>query len=253
MNLRLNVPSALAGALILGLTLTTLGMRQAMTATQIPTITPEQREILSHMSIVQLSDGQGGLRRTIRISGVNLQLVNGLGSTASINGLGNLIVGYCEGGMPLGDDRTGSHNIVGGTLNSFSSWGGFVVGRANAVAGPWASVSGGAGNTAVSSDSSVGGGYANHVAANYGWAAGGSQNVVSGEYGSSCGGSLNSVGGINALVAGGALNSSVGDASTVTGGEENTAGGVRAAVSGGRLRTASSAYDWAAGSLLEDS
>ena len=62
----------------------------------------------------------------LRLSGANLCIVNGLGATDSMNGLGNLIVGYQElrnasvindpgpGGGP--DVRTGSHNIVVGYI-----------------------------------------------------------------------------------------------------------------------------------------
>src|SRR5262245_41053418 len=83
-------------------------------------MTPEQRDILSHLSVVQLPDGLGGFVYTIRLSGANFQTVNGTGSTDTINGLGNLIVGYNELGNPHGDNRTGSHNIVGGRKNTFS-------------------------------------------------------------------------------------------------------------------------------------
>ena len=252
MMLRLHFPSALAGALILGLTLTSIGAQGTVQATRIPTLTPEQEEILSYMRIVQLSDGQGGKCKAVRFTGVNVQVVNGLGSTATKNGLGNMIVGYLEAGLPLGDDRTGSHNLVGGTLNSYTSWGGMVVGRANTSGAPWASVSGGAGNIAGAPDASVGGGYLNEVTGNYGWAAGGGQNIVWGEYGSACGGTLNAVGGINAAVVGGFGNTSDGEVSTVTGGEGNLAHGPRSAVGGGFNRSAPGSHDWAAGSLLED-
>src|SRR6516225_3097954 len=48
------------------------------------------------------------------ITGANLRIVNGLGSTETTNGLGNLIVGYNEErGFGL-DKRTGSHNVVVG-------------------------------------------------------------------------------------------------------------------------------------------
>ena len=89
------------------------------------------------MSIVYLDDGHGGTVKTLRINAINVQIVNGLDSTngyptdpdsvdpvATVtNGLGNLIVGYNELGNPAGDDRTGSHNVVIGHGNSFSSFG----------------------------------------------------------------------------------------------------------------------------------
>jgi hypothetical protein len=46
-----------------------------------PTLTPEQAEILSHMSLVFLPDGQGGTVKTIRISRINVQVVNGTNIT----------------------------------------------------------------------------------------------------------------------------------------------------------------------------
>jgi hypothetical protein len=86
------------------------------------------------------------------ITGANLRIVNGLGSTSCTdaqfkpipncpNGLGNLIVGYNELRLP-GDesifgpnDRTGSHNVVVGQGNNFSSFGGLVVGVVNGISG----------------------------------------------------------------------------------------------------------------------
>src|SRR5262249_34083056 len=65
------------------------------------------------------------------ISGANLRIVNGLGATDTTNGLGNLIVGYnesrapgCSGSIPgpfCTDNHTGSHNVVVGSRNNFSS------------------------------------------------------------------------------------------------------------------------------------
>jgi hypothetical protein len=58
----------------------------------------------------------GGFNEVV-ISGANLRIVNGLGTTDTVNGLGNLIVGYNElRNEPSSPDvRTGSHNIVGGS------------------------------------------------------------------------------------------------------------------------------------------
>ena len=92
--------------------------------------------VVSHtpVEVEHLDDAQGGLAKTIRITGVNVQIVNGLGATNGFpanpgstdplltptNSVGNLIVGYNEFGNPVGDNRTGSHNIVGGRRMSFS-------------------------------------------------------------------------------------------------------------------------------------
>jgi hypothetical protein len=76
------------------------------------------------------------------ISGANLRIVNGLGSTETTNGLGNLIVGYNE----LRTDpelppnvRTGSHNMIVGKENNFSSFAGLVVGNTNEISGQFSS------------------------------------------------------------------------------------------------------------------
>jgi hypothetical protein len=91
-------------------------------------------------------------KNEIFITGANLHIVNGLGSTDCTdeeenpipdcpNGLGNLIVGYNE---PRGEDiRTGSHNVVVGPFHNFSRVGGLVVGLFNEISGDYATVSGG--------------------------------------------------------------------------------------------------------------
>jgi hypothetical protein len=92
------------------------------------------------------------------ITGANLRIVNGLGSTGTTNGLGNLIVGYNESTPIRPDSRSGSHNVVVGEGNNFSSFGGLVVGLANEISGTFASVTGGTVNTASGGGSSVSGG-----------------------------------------------------------------------------------------------
>jgi len=94
-----------------------------------------------------------GLNEVV-ISGANLRIVNGLGSTDCRdeqgepipdcpNGLGNLIVGYNEPRDGEENIRTGSHNIVVGKEHNFSSVGGLVVGQFNEISGEFAAVSGG--------------------------------------------------------------------------------------------------------------
>jgi hypothetical protein len=164
------------------------------------------------------------------ISGANLRIVNGLGRTDTTNGLGNLIVGYnesrqeapdCSRPSPFCiDTRTGSHNLVVGRFNRFSSFGGLVVGELNEISGEFASVSGGRINTASGIESSVSGGVFN---------------TASGEW---------------ASVTGGGVNTASGDSgASVSGGAQNTASGEFASVSGGLQRTAPAENNWAAGPL----
>ena len=111
----------------------------------------------------------------------------------SLTGLGNLIIGYNEkhrfGGRPEPEEvRTGSHNLVVGKHHTYSSFGGFVAGKRNAVTANSASVCGGINGEASGSYSSV---------------SGGSLNVASGLGASASGGHLNEASGLGASVSGG--------------------------------------------------
>jgi hypothetical protein len=168
----------------------------------------------------------------ITITGANVHLVNGLGSTDCFdreqfepipdcpNGLGNLIVGYNElrevSELPTdavnnsGEDlnvRTGSHNVVVGRLHNFSRFGGLVVGDRNTISGEFAVVSGGVGNTA------------------------------NGDF---------------AVVSGGFANTASGQTSVVSGGQVNTASGLGAVVSGGQNITQETEFGWSAGSEADE-
>jgi len=103
----------------------------------------------------------------IVIEGANLFVRSGEGVTeAAPNGLGNVIIGYGEGG-----ERTGSHNLVVGHGHSFTSHSGIIAGVDNDVRAPYAVIGGaenliegeasfavGARNTAAGAASSVSGG-----------------------------------------------------------------------------------------------
>lgn len=204
-----------------------------------PGLSPEQlmllNEILPHLSVEQLPDGQGGLNRTVRLTGVNLQVVNGLGATngypqdpgltldsvLQTNGLGNLIVGYDEA-HTVSDDKTGSHNIVGGYRNSYSGIGGVVVGGSNQSHGFLSSITGGTFNTASGNYSSI---------------SGGNNNEAAGTWGS---------------VLGGNHNQATGNTTTVAGGSSNEAVAYYSTCGGGVNRDAIGQHDWVAGALWQD-
>ncbi len=180
------------------------------------------------------------------LSGINLQIVNGLGTTDTINGLGNLIVGYDEVNTwldyrcSLGDyidqttcelnghtwsnsHKTGSHYLVLGSRNSYSQYGGMVAGGSNYANGVYSTVTGGFVNTASGSFSSVSGG-----------------------------GNYNTASGYASSVSGGTTNTASEKYSSVSGGSYNTASGWYSSVSGGFNRSSTEIYDWRAGSLFED-
>ena len=182
------------------------------------------------------------------ITGANLHIVNGLGSTDCTaepdepipdcpNGLGNLIVGYNEPREFAENIRTGSHNVVVGRFHNFSGVGGLVAGDFNEISGDFAVVSGGQRNTARGDRSAVSGGVSN--------TASGGQSSVSGGF-------INAAGGFAAAVSGGSFNIASGAVSSVSGGQGNEARHDFAAVGGGRHRTAPGEFDWVAGSLVED-
>jgi hypothetical protein len=148
---------------------------------------------------------------TVQFSGCNVQIVNGEGKTASVNGEGNLVLGYdehlilcepsfsrspCKPGekeLEVPYEQTGSHDLLLGTANSFTSYGGVVGGEHNLVSGPFASALGGEANTA------------------------------SGEYSATLGGVENTASGVWSVVSGGRLNGAIGPQSSVSGGEGNRA------------------------------
>lgn len=154
---------------------------------------------------------------TARFTAVNVQIVNGAGDTSDINGLGNLTVGYNETNTTLQlpfcsrgewdneidcenngftwaeDQRSGSHNLVLGTGNAYSQYGGLVAGRANSISGPRASVSGGYRNLASGMGASVSGGYENVASGSSSAVSGGRDNVASGEASTISGGAFDEV------------------------------------------------------------
>src|SRR5438552_6904030 len=60
--------------------------------------------------------GVGG-KPTVRFAAVNVQLINDVGRTASVNGTGNLVIGYDENPGALA--QTGSHDLILGRNHSF--------------------------------------------------------------------------------------------------------------------------------------
>ena len=168
---------------------------------------------------LSVSGTPGTFPATLSITGVNVHILDGTGSTQSTSGLGNLIVGYNALGNDLGagDVRTGSHNLILGDLNNYFSYGGLVAGRDNAIIGRYASVSGGVRNTASGLAASV---------------SGGDFNTANGDF---------------ASVSGGLINTASGLLASVSGGYNNTAGSDFASVSGGQSLTQSARYGWTGG------
>ena len=181
--------------------------------------------------------------------GVNVHIQNGTGQTESSNGLGNLIVGYNEVRGGGEDDRTGSHNIVVGRQNNYSSFGGLVSGQEGTISGNYACVSGGIGNTASGDYSSVSGGDGNTASWHSSSVSGGGANKASGSYSSVSGGNWNTASGRASSVGGGYYNTASGDLSSVSGGggpspvDGNEAYADNSAILGGKGNFAGDASD----------
>ncbi len=183
---------------------------------------------------------------TFTITGKNVQIVDGTGRTDSVSGLGNLTVGYNELRPRGTNTRTGSHNLIVGSGNNYSSYGGLVAGQVNTISGVFASVSGGQVNIASGAAASVSGGIFNE--------AGGTDASVSG-------GQVNMASGAAASISGGANNTATGQYASVSGGQFNDAGTLASSVSGGLDRDIVpfslpglpnvNDYDWKAGRLSE--
>lgn len=256
--------SALSGVLATAV----LGMAQGpmiQSHTRIATLTPVQQQILSHMSIVYLSDGQGGTVETIRVTGVNLQIVNGLGATngypanpdlvsgsVQTNGVGNLIVGYNELGNVFGDDRRGSHNIVVGHGNTYTSFGGLIASRDNTISAAYASVSGGTSGRASGTFAAINGGQFADASGSSSSVLGGYNGDATGAYATIAGGRDNDATGDYSSVSGGNINLASAAYAVVSGGNNNTASANVATVSGGANRSATGFYDWVGGGYWQD-
>lgn len=222
------------------------------------------------VSVVNVTQDVNGVPTdlpTIRLEGVNLQIVNGTGQTIPVdtlgpdgpNGLGNLIIGYDEagtGGQTCSDGRftsifacetagavaavshkSGTHNLVVGAEHNYSQAAGAVLGFANQINGTAATVTGGLGNVASGIRASV---------------SGGSANVASGEESSVSGGDSNEARNGSASVSGGVDNTASGLEASVSGGADNRATGTGASVSGGRDNTASGNFSSVLGGTDND-
>jgi hypothetical protein len=194
--------------------------------------------------------------KSTTFSGCNVYIQNGLGATNgnpgnpldllhwTTNGLGNLVIGYDYAGRGFTDPntgqfvatnvRTGSHNLILGDMNDYSSYGGIVAGYFNTLTGGNSVITGGEFNTSSGILASINGGTGNNAIANSSTISGGQSNTVTS-------------GANNESISGGYNNTVSGYAASVSGGQRNTAGQNFASVSGGLGITQSNFFGWSAG------
>lgn len=199
---------------------------------ELPQSRTEQQTLLSILPHLSFKEAGVAGKPTITVRGANLQLVNGSGSTTTVNGAGNLVLGYNE--SP--GEQTGSHSVVSGQSNSFKSYGQLVTGTNNKALAPWATVHGYF-NTASSSHSAVLGGYSNAASNFASVVVGGHDNSAKAHSSAVLGGYRNSTEGDGATVVGGFANIARGTESAILGGNQNTASGRWSTTAGGKLNT----------------
>jgi hypothetical protein len=224
-------------------------------------------------------DTTDATKPTARFAGVNVQVVNGIGSMEdNPNGLGNLIVGYdlpytprdeedyvCSSGYFHTQDecetagfvwaqhhKSGSHNLLVGYGHRYSWLNGIAGGRNNTINNKSASVIGAQGGFATGQHSIVVGGGGNRATGTSSAVVGGWDNWATDRAARVTGGVHNRAIGVASSVCGGSGNTTNGQASTISGGRGNTANGEASTVSGGFERSSEGLVDWVAGSLWED-
>lgn len=184
--------------------------------------------------------------QTARFSGIDVQVINGAGAD-TINGRGNLIIGYnwprlgdpicskgdyddpigtnctAHGGIYATSHKSGSHNLVVGEGHAYSDYGGVLFGANNAVTKYGGTVLGGYGN------------------------------IVRGRLGGVVGGMTNEANGPASVVSAGVSNRASGSFSAIGGGAENSADAGYSVVSGGRRRAVGwmQTYTWMGGGLSQ--
>ena len=118
-----------------------------------------------------VASGPGG-KPAVQFSAMNLQIVSGSGSTnATPTGVGNVVIGYDEGSGA----KTGSHNLILGRGQAYTSYGSIIAGATNTDNAAEA-VLFGYQNTANAALASVTGGRMNTAGANFTAVTGGFDN-----------------------------------------------------------------------------
>lgn len=193
---------------------------------------------------------------SILFEGANVYIQSGSGATnGAVNGLGNLVIGYDENlidvyGPSYENDRSGSHNLVLGMYNSYSSYGGILAAYWSSIGAEYATVLGSQSSNATGPHSVVLGGYSNQATGDYAVVAGGYGNSASGDSSSVMSGAYNASTGLLATVSAGYDNWSTGTATVISGGGGGQATANGSVISGGYYNTSSGFYSTVAGGAL---
>lgn len=112
-------------------------LQTQVTALQKQVATLQPLAALAPFVTVDINPENGSPGPHITFHGANIHIVNGMGSTQLINGLGNLVIGYDENPDPSVNPfpmngRAGSHNLV---IGRYHAW--FQNAFGNLLAGEW--------------------------------------------------------------------------------------------------------------------
>jgi hypothetical protein len=100
---------------------------------QVATLQANKALALAPFVSVDARSQNGVAGPNITFSGANIHIVDGMGQTQLINGLGNLIIGYDELTPTMTVmSRAGSHNVI---LGRYSAW--ISTAFSNLIAGEW--------------------------------------------------------------------------------------------------------------------
>lgn len=164
----------------------------------------------------------GDPRESLLLDGLNLAIRNGSGAQDAVNGLGNVVVGYDAPNPDPSRNKSGSHNVVVGTGNGYTSHSGIVSGDQNFVGSAFAAAIGGQGNGAFERWGAV--------------VIGGTRNDARGQTSTVIGGDANTSTGGSAVVLGGISNTAALTNYVVVGGEDNDSSGPECSAGGGGCR-----------------
>ena len=213
--------------------ITTLQGQVASLQTALTTVQNNHALALGPFVSVDANAENGVAGPNVVISGANVHIESGSGTTADSTGLGNLVIGYDEDSLAastIDPNRTGSHNLVVGADHEFTASGGAVFGFGNFISSDEATVTGGdcnaAGATAFPS-SLLSPCFQGNPGIDS--VSGGELNTSNGGGSSVSGGVSNTASSQDASVSGGAFNAASGPSSSVSGGLSNTASGKKRA------------------------
>jgi len=118
--------------------------------------------VIFHGANVHIQSGSGVIPEYDILPNGKMQVRAG-----ALNGRGNLFVGYNEETTPGSRVGAGSHNLVVGPHQTFTSVGGVIFGENNSVSAPYATILGGGENSVEGPKSSVSGGAGQTISSDY--------------------------------------------------------------------------------------